>query len=182
MEPTSEYLNDILKKLLQAVPEVEGAAIMSTEGLPIASVVPQGVDKTRIAAMAAALFSTAEKAVIEMEKGEFVQLYIKGSNGYLLLLQAGPNAVLMVSTTKDVRLGLIFLDAKKTGRGGDGDFPFPYIQIPPSPPGDLGLVAQPHAKESITKQDLDYELYCKHCGTKLPEGQMICHVCGKRVG
>jgi len=29
-------------------------------------------------------------------------------------MQAGPNAVLTVSTTKDVRLGLIFLDCKRT--------------------------------------------------------------------
>ena len=118
MEPTSENLDEILKKLLKANPEVKGAAIVSTEGLPIASVLPLGVDKTRIAAMTAALFSTAEKAVIEMEKGEFDQLYIKGSEGYLLVRPAGPNALLAISTTKDVKLGLIFLDLKRTSGEG----------------------------------------------------------------
>jgi predicted regulator of Ras-like GTPase activity (Roadblock/LC7/MglB family) len=49
-----------------------------------------------------------------MEKGNFEQLYVRGDEGYLLVLQAGPNAVLTVSTTKDVRLGLIFLDCKRT--------------------------------------------------------------------
>ncbi|MFX1500932.1 MAG: roadblock/LC7 domain-containing protein, partial [Promethearchaeota archaeon] len=106
--------DDILKKLLAAIPEVKAAAIVSAEGLPIASALPQGVDETRIAAMTAALLSLAERSVIEMEKGEFDQLYVKGSDGYLLVLQAGPNAVLTVSTTKDVRLGLIFLDCKRT--------------------------------------------------------------------
>ena len=114
MEPTTENLDDILKKLLSAIPEVKAAAIVSAEGLPIASALPQGVDETRIAAMTAALLSLAERSVIEMEKGEFDQLYVKGSDGYLLVLQAGPNAVLTVSTTKDVRLGLIFLDCKRT--------------------------------------------------------------------
>jgi predicted regulator of Ras-like GTPase activity (Roadblock/LC7/MglB family) len=114
MEPTSENLDDILKKLLAAIPEVKAAAIVSAEGLPIASALPQGVDETRIAAMTAALLSLAERSVIEMEKGLFDQLYVKGSDGYLLVLQAGPNAVLTVSTTKDVRLGLIFLDCKRT--------------------------------------------------------------------
>ena len=114
MEPTTENLDDILKKLLSAIPEVKAAAIVSAEGLPIASALPQGVDETRIAAMTAALLSLAERSVIEMEKGEFNQLYVKGSDGYLLVLQAGPNAVLTVSTTKDVRLGLIFLDYKRT--------------------------------------------------------------------
>lgn len=114
MEPTTDNLDDILKKLLSAIPEVKAAAIVSAEGLPIASALPQGVDETRIAAMTAALLSLAERSVIEMEKGEFDQLYVKGSDGYLLVLQAGPNAVLTVSTTKDVRLGLIFLDCKRT--------------------------------------------------------------------
>ncbi len=114
MESTTENLDDILKKLLAAIPEVKSAAIVSAEGLPIASALPQGVDETRIAAMTAALLSLAERAVIEMEKGEFDQLYIKGNDGYLLVMQAGPNAVLTVSTTKDVRLGLIFLDCKRT--------------------------------------------------------------------
>jgi len=113
MEPTTENLDDILKKLLSAIPEVKAAAIVSAEGLPIASALPQGVDETRIAAMTAALLSLAERSVIEMDKGEFDQLYVKGSDGYLLVLQAGPNAVLTVSTTKDVRLGLIFLDCKR---------------------------------------------------------------------
>ena len=114
MEPTTDSLDDILMKLLAAIPEVKAAAIVSAEGLPIASALPQGVDETRIAAMTAALLSLAERSVIEMDKGEFDQLYVKGSDGYLLVLQAGPNAVLTVSTTKDVRLGLIFLDCRRT--------------------------------------------------------------------
>jgi predicted regulator of Ras-like GTPase activity (Roadblock/LC7/MglB family) len=114
MEPTTENLDEILKKLLAAMPEVRAAAIVSAEGLPIASALPQGVDETRIAAMTAALLSLAERSVIEMEKGEFSELYVKGTDGYLLVMEAGPNAVLTVSTTKDVRLGLIFLDCKRT--------------------------------------------------------------------
>ena len=114
MESTPESLDTILKKLLAAIPEVKAAAIVSVEGLPIASALPQDVDETRIAAMTAALLSLAERAALEMSKGEFEQVYVRGTNGYLLVLSAGQNAVLTVSTTKDVRLGLIFLDCKRT--------------------------------------------------------------------
>jgi len=109
-----ETLDVILKKLLSAIPEVKAAAIVSVEGLPIASALPQGIDETRIAAMTAALLSLAERAIQEMRKGDFEQVYVKGSDGYLLVLSVGQNAVLTVSTTKDVRLGLIFLDCKRT--------------------------------------------------------------------
>ena len=115
MDPnTPETLDHLLRKLLGAIPEVKAAAIVSAEGLPIASALPQGVDETRIAAMTAALLSLSERAIIEMSKGDFDQLYIKGSSGYLLILQAGPNAVLTVSTTSEVRLGLILLDCRRT--------------------------------------------------------------------
>ncbi len=115
MDPnTPDSLDDILKRLLGAIPEVKSAAIVSAEGLPIASALPQGIDETRIAAMTAALLSLSERAIIEMAKGDFDQLYIKGSAGYLLVMQAGANAVLTVSTTKEVRLGLILLDCKRT--------------------------------------------------------------------
>ncbi len=111
---TPDSLDDLLKKLLAAIPEVEAAAIVSAEGLPIASALPRDVDETRIAAMTAALLSLSERAIIEMQKGDFDQLYIRGSDGYLLVLQAGPNAVLTVSAAKDVRLGLILLDCRRT--------------------------------------------------------------------
>ena len=105
-----DTLDDLLKKLLGAIPEVKSAAIVSAEGLPIASALPQGVDETKIAAMTAALLSLSERAIIEMGRGDFDQLYIKGSKGYLLVTQIGPKAVLLVSTTKDARLG--FLEKK----------------------------------------------------------------------
>ncbi|MBY9009025.1 MAG: roadblock/LC7 domain-containing protein [Candidatus Lokiarchaeota archaeon] len=117
---------NVLIELIKQNSGVKDVRIVSTEGLPIGSTLPKGVDETRIAAMTAALLSLAEKSIMEMNKGEFDQLYVKGSDGYLLILRAGPNAVLKVSTTKDVRVGLIFLDCKRTcekiDRTLSGDF------------------------------------------------------------
>jgi predicted regulator of Ras-like GTPase activity (Roadblock/LC7/MglB family) len=42
------------------------------------------------------------------------QVFVRGENGYILVMSAGEEAVLTLSTTKDVKLGLIFLDAKRT--------------------------------------------------------------------
>jgi len=111
---TPETLDELLKKLLSSIPEVKAASIVSVEGLPIASALPQGVDETRIAAMTAAILSLAERAIHELGKGDFDQVMVKGTEGYILVLAAGRNAVLAVSTTKDVRLGLILLDCRRT--------------------------------------------------------------------
>ncbi|MFX1384190.1 MAG: roadblock/LC7 domain-containing protein [Promethearchaeota archaeon] len=114
MSDTPETLDIILRKLLSAIPEVTAAAIVSVEGLPISSALAADIDETRIAAMTAAILSLAERAIHEMNKGDFQEILIKGTDGYLLVLQAGRNAVLTVSTTPDIRLGLILLDAKRT--------------------------------------------------------------------
>jgi len=107
-------LDDLLKKLLAAIPEVKAAAIVSAEGLPIASALPRDIDETRIAAVTAALLSLSERAIIEMNKGDFDQLYIKGSNGSLLILKINPNSALILLADKDVRLGYILLDLRRS--------------------------------------------------------------------
>ncbi|MHA1732230.1 MAG: roadblock/LC7 domain-containing protein [Promethearchaeota archaeon] len=103
----------MLKKLLASIPEVKAASIVSVEGLPIASALPRSVDETRVAAMTAAMLSLAERATQELQKGDFEQVYVRGTEGYILVMGAGPNAVLTVSATRDVKLGLIFLDTKR---------------------------------------------------------------------
>ncbi len=185
-----DNLNDLLKKLLGAIPEVKSAAIVSAEGLPIASALPQGVDETKIAAMTAALLSLSEKAIIEMRKGDFDQLYIKGSEGYILVMQAGPNAVLTVSTTKDVRLRLILPDlGKHLGKiwrsghyddDGEDNPPYPYILNPPKPPDDFAMAPQVQLRTPLKKKDPEEEIHCEYCGIKLNKEERLTHSCKKK--
>ena len=195
MEPYSS--DDIKRKkrkgdrLLGAIPEVTSALIVSAEGVPIAYNLPQGMDETRIAAMTAALLSLSERAIIEMGKGDFDQFYIKGSEGYLLVMQAGPHAILMVTTTKDVRLGLILLDCRRicekiaqmgadiTKIEGDDDedgYPYPYIFNPPEPPGDLKVETQFQVRKNIDK-DTEDEYICQYCGMRLTREEEFSHNC-----
>ncbi|MFX1532161.1 MAG: zinc ribbon domain-containing protein [Promethearchaeota archaeon] len=59
--------------------------------------------------------------------------------------------------------------------GGNYESTKPFPPIPPSSPSSAG-----GAKQKI-QQVIKLELYCKHCGAKLSEGQTICHACGKKV-
>ena len=109
-----ETLDKILQNLLASIPEVQAAAIVTVEGLPIASALPAQADETRIAAMTAAILSLGERAAQELGKGTLEQVFVRGLNGFIFTMSAGPNAVLTISTTKDIKLGLIFLDTKRT--------------------------------------------------------------------
>ena len=179
-----------MKWLFRNIPELKAALIASKEGLPIISALPQGTDEGKIASITATLFAIAEKIITEMGLGELDNIYIKGSEGYVITLEADPDTLLAVSTTRDVRLGLIILDLKRfaeriKSKGfdwmGDDSLPYPFIFKPPTPPGDLGLSGQAQLKQPTPKEDLWDKPYCKNCGSIISEGQTICPACGKKV-
>lgn len=114
MNRDPKTLDDLFKKLISAIPEIKAAVLVTTEGMPIASAIPREVDDVKVSAIVSALLSISEQVIADMKKGDFDQLNIRGSFGYILILQAGPREVLMVSTTSDVRLGLLFLELRQT--------------------------------------------------------------------
>jgi len=112
-------LEDLLKDIMDNVEGVKAAQLTADTGQPLASILPSSTDDMRLAAMTAALCSLSERAIGEMGLGEFEQSYIKGSKGYLLILHAGEDRVLSVSTTKDVKLAPILYKHYKKLEEGD---------------------------------------------------------------
>ncbi len=112
-ESRGETLESVLNELQGSIPEIQACAIVSVEGLPIVSALPTNVNEAKVAAMTAAMLTLGEKAAIELGKGDLEQVNIKGDDGWLLVIQAGMNACLTVSTTANAKLGLVFLDMKR---------------------------------------------------------------------
>ena len=100
-------LEELLKDIMDNVEGVKAAQLTADTGQPLASILPSTADDMRFAAMTAALCSLSERAIEEMGLGEFEQSYIQAKKGYLLVLHAGEDQVLTVSTTKDVKLAPI---------------------------------------------------------------------------
>ena len=105
-----ETIEEALKKLVRAIPEVKAMSLLSNEGMPLAFILPQDIDDLKISGIAAALLSMSELASVDMQKGDFNQLYIKGTDGYLLLLEVGPRHALLISASNDVRLGMLLFE------------------------------------------------------------------------
>lgn len=108
-----EQLTQILKNLHTSTPDIEGAAVISMDGLIMASSLPAGVEEDRVSAMSAALYGIGLTTAEELERGEVEQLYIKGRNGYLVITQSGTESVLGVMANAKAKLGIIFLDVKR---------------------------------------------------------------------
>ena len=93
--------------------DVEASAIVSIDGLIIASALPSSVEEDRVSAMSAAMLSLGERIAGELRRGQLDQVYIKGDNGYIILTSVGEDAVLTVLARRGAKLGLIFLDMRR---------------------------------------------------------------------
>ncbi len=113
MASRTESMTKILKELQKGTPDVEASAIVSVDGLIMASALPQDVEEDRVAAMSAAMLSLGERTAQELNRGKLDQVFIRGVEGYVLLMNAGEDAVLTALVTKDAKLGLVFLDMKR---------------------------------------------------------------------
>ncbi len=110
MKSRTEQLVTRLRDLQASSGDVEAAAIVSVDGLSIASLLPTGTEEDRVSAMSAAMQSLGERISTELGRGVLQQLYVKGESGYVILTSVGDEAVLTVLARKDAKLGLIFLD------------------------------------------------------------------------
>lgn len=116
----ADRLDRALRELLSATSEIEAAAVVSFDGLPMASALPAAMDEDRVAAMSAALLSLGERATIGLGRGELSQVFIEGENGTVFLVSADGEAVLVAVAAKGAKTGLMLYEVKRSaGRVAD---------------------------------------------------------------
>jgi predicted regulator of Ras-like GTPase activity (Roadblock/LC7/MglB family) len=104
---------DRLRDLQASSPDVEASAVVSVDGLTMASALPSSVEEDRVSAMSAAMLSLGERISSELGRGTLDQVYIKGETGYVILMAVGEDAVLTVLAHQQAKLGLLFLDMRR---------------------------------------------------------------------
>ena len=109
----TQLMADRLRELQSSSPDIEGSAIVSVDGLTIASSLPENVEEDRVSAMAAAMLGLGEKISRELGRGGLNQVYIKGDAGYVIIMSIGEEAVLTALARDHAKLGLIFLDMRR---------------------------------------------------------------------
>jgi len=109
----SELMVQRLLFMQSAASDIEASAVVSVDGLIMASALQHGVEEDRVSAMSAAMLSLGERIASELGRGSLQQVYIKGDTGYIVLTAIGNEAVLTVLARQEARLGLIFLEMRR---------------------------------------------------------------------
>ncbi len=94
-------------------PELEALAVISVEGVALAASLPDPVREQRLAAMTAAMLAWGERIADELGRGRLSQVYIKGEDGFVLLLTIDEQAVLTALVNSEAQLGFVFLDLQR---------------------------------------------------------------------
>lgn len=109
----ADMLNSILSDLNGTSADIEASAVISTDGLVMASALPGNMDEDRVGAMSAAMLSLGDRTAQELARGTLDQVLVKGKKGYVLMTYAGSDSVMTVIAKPQAKLGLIFLDVKR---------------------------------------------------------------------
>lgn len=114
MAINTEKLSHILQDFVSTTMNVQGAAMVTTDGLPLASSLPGGMDEERVSAMSAAMLSLGERIGRELTRGELDRIYVQGNEGFSILTSCGADTVFLVLASKDAKQGVLMLEIKRT--------------------------------------------------------------------
>jgi predicted regulator of Ras-like GTPase activity (Roadblock/LC7/MglB family) len=113
MAARTEKIQEVLRSLRVASPDIIGSAVVSNDGFIIASLLPSEIDEEVVSAMAAAMLGVSDRISNELMGAPPDQTYVRSGKGYVILNSAGPDSILIVLTTAEAKLGLVFLDIKR---------------------------------------------------------------------
>jgi hypothetical protein len=109
-----EKMNSVLRDLRANITEIEAAVLISSDAMALASDLSDDADEDMIGALSASVLSMGERAARDLKRGVLEQVYVKGDNGYLLLMHCGSDALLSLLLRPEAKLGVVFMEAKHT--------------------------------------------------------------------
>ena len=113
MAINSEKLGLVLQDFVTATSDVQGAALVTPDGLPLSSTLPGTMDEERVSAMSAAMLSLGERIGQELARGNIDRIYVEGDKGYGILISCGDDAVLLVLADQKAKQGMLMLEIKR---------------------------------------------------------------------
>ncbi len=114
MPINTEKLGSILQNFVSATHNVEGVALVTPDGLPLAASLPGEMDEERVSAMSAAILSLGERIGTELSRGSIDRIYVEGDKGYAILTSCGEDAVFLVLANQAAKQGILMLEIKRT--------------------------------------------------------------------
>ena len=102
-----------LDEFIDSSPDVEAAAVVSFDGLPMASALPPNLEEDHVGAMSAALLSLGEQAAIGLGRGQLNQVFVEGEHGFVFLMSCRDQAVLAAIAGRKAKIGFMLFEMRR---------------------------------------------------------------------
>ena len=113
MPINSAKLENILQNFVSGTNDIQGATLVTPDGLSLAAALPPGMDDERVSAMSAAMLSLGERIGSELDRGITERIYVEWDRGIGVLTNCGEEALLLVLASHSVKQGLLMLEIKR---------------------------------------------------------------------
>ncbi len=110
----SARINRILQEFVSNTTHVQGVALVTPDGLPLATTLPTQMDDERVSAMSAAMLSLGERISSELSRGNIGRIFIEGEQGFGILTSCGDDAVFLVLASHAAKQGILMLEIRRT--------------------------------------------------------------------
>ena len=111
-------LAELLRQLVEASPDFEGAVLVSMEGLVMAAHIAldaegagEGLDDSDVGAVATRAFELGGQATEALLGGQLERQILVGSEGNVIITRAGPHALCAVLLRPEAKLGIASFEA-----------------------------------------------------------------------
>ncbi|RLC70228.1 MAG: hypothetical protein DRI52_07470 [Chloroflexi bacterium] len=115
-----ESLEEALHGLQEISPHVMGSAVVTSDGFVVASDLPSEMDEKKITVMAMAMLTLAQETMSELSASDLERVLVESKDSYIVLLNAGPDAVVAAVAEKEAVLGLLLVAMRQTVQRVEG--------------------------------------------------------------
>lgn len=113
---TTQLFGEILQELHQESHEIKASALLSADGIMVASQLPESVSEDKLAAMSAALLSVGDRIMSDLLQGITDRVLVQSSVGYVIVSAVSEELLLAIVACPDAKLGMIFHDIKQVAQ------------------------------------------------------------------
>lgn len=106
-------LTEIVQTFVAETSHVQGAALVTPEGLPLAGSLPAGLEESRAAAMGAAVVAIGDRIGEELQRGAVRHILLEGDRGYSILMLCGKEALFLVLASAEVKQGILMIELRR---------------------------------------------------------------------
>ena len=106
-------LQSLFSEFVNKTSKLFGVMLISSEGLPLITVLSSNLDEERTAAISSKTFFWADKLVKEVNQGETNRIILEGTEGYSILVNCQNEIFLLVLASKKIVKRLLVIEINR---------------------------------------------------------------------